>query len=171
MMMIPQLQWNYGDVLLYGSFLRVLLFYNSLMIFMLSTWCCRFLIVDKHTLWIVLIAVVITALALGYSAEYAPQSGHDLLTQVRSMCSWTLPCVSSLVPSISHGFQCSPTLNRQPYGGRLPLTSWWRKSSNMTVGQPASVALSVESRYALPGYGDRRVRVRGPGWPNHCVRL
>jgi len=26
---------------------------------------------------------------------------------------------------------------------------------------PASVALSVASRYALPGYGDRRVRVRG----------
>jgi len=30
----------------------------------------------------------------------APQSGHALLTQVRSMCSWTLPCVSSLVPSV-----------------------------------------------------------------------
>jgi len=47
----------------------------------------------------------------------APQSGHALLTQVRSMCSWTLPCNSSLVPSLlhlSHGFQCSPTLNRQP---------------------------------------------------------
>ena len=36
---------------------------------------------------------------------------------------------------------------------------------------PASVALSVASRYALLGYGDRRVRVRGPGWPDHCVRL
>ena len=23
---------------------------------------------------------------------------------------------------------CSPTLNRQPYEGRLPLTIWWRKS-------------------------------------------
>ena len=37
-----------------------------------------------------------------------------------------LPCASSLVPSVlhlSHGFQCSPTLNRQPYEGRLPLTS------------------------------------------------
>ena len=30
------------------------------------------------------------------------------------------------------------------------------------------MALSVASRYALPGYGDRRVRVRGPGWPDHC---
>jgi len=53
------------------------------------------------------------------------------------MCSWTLPCVLSLVPSVlhlSHGFQCSPTLNRQPYEGRLPLTSWCRKLSNMTVG-------------------------------------
>ena len=37
--------------------------------------------------------------------------------------------------------------------------------------QPAPVALLVASRYALPGYGDRRVWVRGPGWLNHCVRL
>jgi len=68
-----------------------------------------------------------------------------LLTQVGSMCSWTLPCVSSLVPSVlhlSHGFQCSPTLNRQPYEGRLPLTSWWRKSSNMTVGQSSLISLA-----------------------------
>jgi len=75
----------------------------------------------------------------------APQSGHALLTQVRSMCSWTLPCVSSLVPSILHlsqGFQCSPTLNRQPYEGRLPLTSWRRKSSNMTVGQSSLTFLA-----------------------------
>jgi len=44
-----------------------------------------------------------SALVLCYSAaEYcagAPQSGHALLTQVRSMCSWTLPCASFLVPS------------------------------------------------------------------------
>jgi len=37
--------------------------------------------------------------------------------------------------------------------------------------KPASVALTVASRYALPGYGDRRVRVRGPGWPDHSVTL
>jgi len=37
--------------------------------------------------------------------------------------------------------------------------------------QPASVALLVALQYALPGYGDRRVWVRGPGWPDHCVRL
>jgi len=77
----------------------------------------------------------------------APQSDHALLTQVTSMCSWTPPwhCASSLVPSIlhfSHGFQCSPTLNRQPYEGRLPLTSWWRKSSNMTVGQCSLISLA-----------------------------
>ena len=36
---------------------------------------------------------------------------------------------------------------------------------------PASVVLSVASRYALPGYGDRRVWVRGPGWSHHCIRL
>ena len=34
--------------------------------------------------------------------------------------------------------------------------------------QPAPVALLVASRKALPGYGDRRVGVRGPGW---SVRL
>jgi len=34
-----------------------------------------------------------------------------------------------------------------------------------------SVALLVASRYVLPGYGDWRVWVRGPGWPDHCVRL
>jgi len=44
---------------------------------------------------------------------------------------------------LSHGFQCSPTLNRQPYEGRLPLTtSWWRKSSNMTVGQSSLIYLA-----------------------------
>ena len=39
------------------------------------------------------------------------------------------------------------------------------------VGQPASMAQLIASRYALPGYGDRGVWVRGPGWLNHCVRL
>jgi len=61
------------------------------------------------------------------------------------MRSWTLPCASSLVPSVlhlSHGFQCSPTLNRQPYDGRLPLTSWWRKSLNITVGQSSPIFLT-----------------------------
>jgi len=69
----------------------------------------------------------------------------EKVTQVRSMCSWTLPCASSLAHSIlhlSHGFQCSPTLNRHPYEGRLPLTSWWRKSSNMTVGQSRPISLT-----------------------------
>jgi len=59
------------------------------------------------------------------------------------MCSWTLPCASSLIPSVlhlSHGFQCSPTLNH--YEGRLPLTNWWRKSSNMTVGQSSLISLT-----------------------------
>ena len=81
----------------------------------------------------------------GACAQTAPQSGHALLTQVRSMCSWTLPCTSSLVPSVLHlsyGFQCSPTLNRQPYEGRLPLPSWWRKASNMTVGQSSLISLA-----------------------------
>ena len=28
------------------------------------------------------------------------------------------------------------------YEGRLPLTSWWRKSSNMTVGQSSLISLA-----------------------------
>jgi len=31
----------------------------------------------------------------------------------------------------------------QPYEGRLPLTSWWRKSSYMTVGQSILISLTV----------------------------
>jgi len=56
---------------------------------------------------------------------------------------WTLPCASSLAPSVlrlSHVFQCSPTSNREPYEGRL--TSWWRKSLNMTVGQSSLIYLT-----------------------------
>ena len=68
-----------------------------------------------------------SALALCYSeAEYcAPvwsRSAHTSQVDVQLN-----PCVSSLVASIlhlSHGFQYTPTLNRQPYEGRLPLTSW-----------------------------------------------
>ena len=70
------------------------------------------------------------------------------------MYSWALPCVSSLVPSVlhlSHGFRCSPTLNRQPYEGRLPLTSWWRKSSGMTVGQCSLICLACRCCGWRPG--------------------
>jgi len=54
---------------------------------------------------------------------------------------WYPPSVLHL----SHGFQCSPTLNRQPYEARLPLTSGWRKSSKMTAGQ--SSLISSTQRY------------------------
>jgi len=33
-------------------------------------------------------------------------------------------------------------LNCQPYEGRLPLTSWWRISSNVTVGQSSLISLA-----------------------------
>jgi len=32
---------------------------------------------------------------------------------------------------------------------------------------PAPVALSVASRYVLPGYGDWRVWIQSSGWPDH----
>ena len=66
----------------------------------------------------------------------------------------TLQAHSSLVPSVlhlSHGFQCSPTLNRQPYEGRLPLTSWWRKLSNMTIGQSSLISLTCRCYDWHPG--------------------
>jgi len=37
--------------------------------------------------------------------------------------------------------------------------------------EPAPVALLVASRYALSGYGDRQVWVRGPGWLDHLCRV
>ena len=60
----------------------------------------------------------------------------------------------SLVPSVlhlSHGFQCSPTLNCQPYEGRLPLTSRWKKSSNMTVDQSSLISLTHHCYNSHPG--------------------
>jgi len=62
---------------------------------------------------------------------------------------------TSLAPSVlhlSHSFQCSPTLNCQPYGGRLPLTSWWRKSLNMTVGQSSPISLTHHCYDWHPGF-------------------
>ena len=86
-----------------------------------------------------------SALALCYSAaEYcAPVwscSAHTSQVDVQ-LNSTMRPIVVSSVLQLSHGFQCSPTLNRQPYEGRLPLTSWWRKSSIMTVGQSSLIYL------------------------------
>ena len=89
-----------------------------------------------------------SALALCYTAaEYcAPVwscSSHSC--QVNVQLNSTMHLISFTLPSVLHlfhGFQCSSTLNRQPYEGRLPLTSWWRKSSNMTVGQSSLISLA-----------------------------
>ena len=60
-------------------------------------------------------------------------SSSVLCPSLATLCSYksgrcgVVPCTSSLVPFIlhlSHGLQCSSTLNRQPYEGRLPLTRW-----------------------------------------------
>ena len=58
---------------------------------------------------------------------------------------YLLTYLLTYLPFVLHlyrGFQCSPTLNRQPYELRLPLTSWWRKSPNMTVGQSSLISLA-----------------------------
>jgi len=86
-----------------------------------------------------------SALALCYSAaEYCilvwSCSAHTSLVELYHA---PLHLVSgTLLLHLSHGFQCSPTLNRQPYEGRLSLTSWRRKSSNMTVGQSSLMSLA-----------------------------
>jgi len=87
-----------------------------------------------------------SALTLCYSvAEYcAPVwscSAHT--SQVDVQLNTTMRLISgTCILHLSHGFQCSPTLNRQPYVGRLPRTSCWRKSLNMTVGQPSLISLT-----------------------------
>ena len=53
-----------------------------------------------------------------------------------------ITCAVTAYKLVSHGFQCSPTLHRQPYEGRLPVTRWWRKSSNVTVGQSSLISLT-----------------------------
>ena len=35
----------------------------------------------------------------------------------------------------------------------------------------SNMCVSLVACYWLPGYGDRRVWLRGPGWPDHCDRL
>ena len=58
---------------------------------------------------------------------------------------WYFPFYASTMAS------SAATLNRQPYEGRLPLTSWWRKSSNMTVGQSSLIFLTHHCYDCHPG--------------------
>ena len=88
-------------------------------------------------------SAVICSGALLFSSRVLRHSLVTLCSHKVGRCA--VECASSLVRSIlhlSHGFQCSPILNCQPYEGRLPLTSWWRKSSNMTVGQSSLIYLA-----------------------------
>jgi len=84
---------------------------------------------SANTLWS-------SALAFCYSAaEYCPpvwsRSAHTSRVHVQLNSTMRLISVTLHSTPLPH---CSPSLNRQPYEGRLPMTSWWRKSSNMTVG-------------------------------------
>ena len=103
---------------------------------------------SANTLWS-------SALLCYSAAEYcAPVWSRSAHTSQVNVCSWTLPCASSLVPSVlhlSHGFLCSPTLNHQPYEGRRPLSSWWRKLSNMTVSQSSLISSTHHCYYWHPG--------------------
>ena len=75
-----------------------------------------------------------------YCAPVWSRSAHT--SRVDVQLNSTMRLISgTLLLHLSHGFQCSPTLNRQPYEGRLPLTSSWRKSSNVTVGQSSLISL------------------------------
>ena len=87
-----------------------------------------------------------SALALCYSAAeyYASvwsRSAHT--SQVDVQLNSTMRLLSGTLGStLLPWLQCFPKLNGQPYEGRLPLTSWWRKSSNMTVGQSSLISLA-----------------------------
>ena len=74
-------------------------------------------------------------MTLSHFSELAKYSMTRSVAQ--SLCDSWASCINS------HGFQCSPTLNRQPCEGRLPLTSWWRKSSDTTVGQSSMASSSL----------------------------
>ena len=107
---------------------------NLLMKLAGSTWDA-----SANTLWSS--TVVLCYSAAEYCAPVWSRSAHISQVDVP----WTLPCGSSLAPSVPHlchGFQCSPTFNCRPYEGRLPLTSWWRKSSNTTVDQSRLISLT-----------------------------
>ena len=84
----------------------------------------------------------LSALALCYSAaEYcAPvwsRSAHT--SQVDVQLNSTMHLISGTLRSTP--LPWLPVLsNIEPYEGRLPLTSWWRKSSNMTVGQSSLIS-------------------------------
>ena len=94
-------------------------------------------------------SAIICSGALLVSSRVLRPSLVTLCSHKSGRCAVELyPCVLSLVPSVlhlSHGFQCSPTLNRQPYKGRLPLTRWWRKLPNMTVGQGGKAVVMRKS--------------------------
>jgi len=84
-----------------------------------------------------------SALALCYSAtEYCTPvwSRCTRTSEVDVQWNSTMHLISGTLRSTP--LQCSPTLNRQPYEGRLPRTCWWRKSSNMTVGQSSLISLA-----------------------------
>ena len=103
---------------------------NSLMKLARSTWGT-----SANTLRSSVVALCYSAAEYSLVTLYSHKSGR---------CAVELYYVSylSVVPSVvhlSHGFQCSPTFNRQLSEGRLPQTSWRRKSSNMTVGQSSLI--------------------------------
>ena len=54
---------------------------------------------------------------------------------------------------------------------QLDMEKWRKLIRGRQVGRPVPVALLVVSRHVLPGYSNRQVWVRRPGWPDHCVRL
>jgi len=117
-------------------------------------YCCCLMILVAGVLPSNYCITAVTSRYFSLQQSTAPQAGYARLTQVWSMGSWTLSRVSFLPPSVlhlSHGFQCSPTLNRQPYKGRLPLTSWWKKSSNTTVGQSSLIFLTHQCYDWHPG--------------------
>ena len=70
----------------------------------------------------------------------APQSGHTLLTQVRSMCSWTLPCVSSLVLSVLHLSQPSSALQHWTASPTKEGCHWQGGGENRQTWQLANLA-------------------------------
>jgi len=70
----------------------------------------------------------------------------------------TVDLYSAQLHSVSNALNARSTIRTEAVNAQIKIIA-------------KQVVLLVTSRHALPGYGDRRVWVRGPGWPDHCVRL
>jgi len=86
-------------------------------------------------------ALVLCYSAAEYNAPVRSRSAHT--SQVDVQLNSTMRLISGILRSTPLPWlPVHSNIERQPYEGRLPLTSWWRKLLNMTVGQSSLISLT-----------------------------